>query len=77
VIFHRLKFVKSSDSVKVQEFLDQLRDPLLVTNSSDHGDSNFISVTYLLTYLLTPWHYGPDGHKPPLITSSALGRANQ
>jgi hypothetical protein len=28
--------------------------------------------TYLLTYSLTPWHYSPDGHKPPLIRFHSL-----
>jgi hypothetical protein len=27
---------------------------------------------WLITYLLTPWHYSPDGHKPPLIRFHSL-----
>jgi hypothetical protein len=31
-----------------------------------------VSSESVLTYLLTPWHYSPDGHKPPLIRFNSL-----
>jgi hypothetical protein len=31
-----------------------------------------VDVAIYFTYLLTPWHYSPDGHKPPLIRFHSL-----
>jgi choline dehydrogenase-like flavoprotein len=33
---------------------------------------NYFALVPLLTYLLTPWHYSPDGRKPPLIRLHSL-----
>jgi hypothetical protein len=38
----------------------------------EEGNGFVLHVFSLFTYLLTLWHYSPDGHKPPLIRFHSL-----
>jgi hypothetical protein len=76
------------EGVRPQRLADVTYSPLTIVRYSLHprtgagvlaGDRQLPRVLHtgvqcgiLVTYLLIPWHYSPDGHKPPLIRFHSL-----
>jgi hypothetical protein len=68
------KFWRQGLGMSSQQPIEEFRPDVLRATRGAHSELRWVfgNTLCLYPYLLTPWHYSPDGHKPLLIRFHSL-----